>query len=495
MNKYYLLLRRRTLLFHRSLLHFIVNLQAMYKQQGIKTQTKIAAIFFLFSLCIIILLSGSVYYSMNKYAYTDFYKRLEIRAAIVARSALVTETQNLTALREIRDLHLGRLPQEKEYIFKIQPEKNFEKEAKEMGVPMSFFHEILTKKTADYQRKNMFYSGVSYKVGTEEYAVVVSAESYYNSHHLAYIRNVILVAIGVTSLFALSISVLFSKHVFTPVINITKKVKEIGSQNLHVRLETPNVNDEIGELTATFNNMLDRLETAFETQNNFISNASHELSTPLTTIIGEADLTLSKERNKQEYVDALTVILAEAERLDSITKSLLLLAQTGFNGKNQTFEKIRVDQLLCDVKDTIDKINPTNKVSILLNEIPENPNQLKIMGNKQLLHLAISNIVTNACKYSQNQPVEVTLVAKGRKITVGVKDKGIGIPDSEMPFIYDPFFRASNTVAYKGYGIGMPLTRNIMRIHQGEIKVASAVNAGTSVELVFPLLSGMQANV
>lgn len=463
-----------------------------YTYGGIKSQTKIAAIFFLFSLCIIILLSGSVYYSMNKYAYTDFYKRLEIRAAIVARSMVVKESENMTALREIRDLHLSRLPQEKEYVFRIEEGKNFENEAKKLGVPLSFFEKILKSKTAVYQRKNLFYSGVSYEMGAEKYAVIVSAENYYNSHHLAYIRNVILVAIGVTSLFALSISVIFSKQVFTPVINITKRVKEIGSQNLHVRLETPNVNDEIGELTATFNTMLDRLETAFETQNNFISNASHELSTPLTTIIGEADLTLSKERDKQAYVDALTVILAEAERLDGITKSLLLLAQTGFNGKNQTFEKIRVDQLLYDVKDTIDKINPSNKVSIVLLNIPDNPYELKIKGNKQLLHLAISNIVTNACKYSENRPVEVTLDAKEGKVIVGVHDNGIGIPDMELPYIYDPFFRASNTVAYKGYGIGMPLTRNIMRIHQGEIKVASAVNTGTNVQLVFPSLMSTQ---
>jgi signal transduction histidine kinase len=88
--------------------------------------------------------------------------------------------------------------------------------------------------------------------------------------------------------------------------------------------------------------------------------------------------------------------------------------------------------------------------------------------------------------------VEVTLDAKEGKVIVGVHDNGIGIPDMELPYIYDPFFRASNTVAYKGYGIGMPLTRNIMRIHQGEIKVASAVNTGTNVQLVFPSLMSTQ---
>lgn len=452
----------------------------------LKTQTKIAAVFFLFSLCVIILFSVSVYYFLNKYAFTDFYKRLEIRAVIAARSSLEQEAEKASAMREIREQHLQKLPQEKEYIFKITPGKSFQTEAKQLRVPVLFFEDIMTKRVASYQLGNIFFSGIRYQAGEDNYAVIISAENYYNSHHLAYIRNVILVAIIITSLFALSLSVLFSKQVFTPVMNITRRVKEIGSQNLHVRLETPNIKDEVGELAATFNNMLDRLETAFETQNNFISNASHELSTPLTTIIGEAEVALSKVRQPERYIESLEVILKEAERLESITKSLLFLAQTGFNGKNQKFERMRADQLLYDAKETIDKINPGNKVNIDLSQIPENPDRLKIKGNRQLLHLAVSNIVSNACKYSQNKPVMVSIGAAGDKVIISIKDSGIGIPENELAYIYDPFFRASNTVDFAGYGIGLPLTRNIMRIHMGEIQVASAVNEGTTVKLVFP---------
>jgi signal transduction histidine kinase len=452
----------------------------------LKTQTKIAAVFFLFSLCVIILFSVSVYYFLNKYAFTDFYKRLEIRAVIAARSSLELEAEKASVMREIREQHLQKLPQEKEYIFKIVPGKAFDVEAKQLKVPVSFFEDIRNNRIGSYQLGNIFYSGIRYQAGEEEYAVIISAENYYNSHHLAYIRNVILVAIIITSLFALSLSVLFSKQVFTPVMNITRRVKEIGSQNLHVRLESPNVNDEVGELAATFNNMLDRLETAFETQNNFISNASHELSTPLTTIIGEAEVTLSKVREPQRYIESLEVILKEAERLDSITKSLLFLAQTGFNGKNQKFERMRADQLLYDAKETIDKINPGNKVSIDLSQIPENPDRLKIKGNRQLLHLAVSNIVNNACKYSQNKPVVVSIGAADDKVIISIKDNGIGIPENELAYIYDPFFRASNTKDFEGYGIGLPLTRNIMRIHKGEIQITSVMNEGTIVRLIFP---------
>ncbi|GAA4462610.1 HAMP domain-containing sensor histidine kinase [Nemorincola caseinilytica] len=451
-----------------------------------RTQTKIAAIFFLFSLFVIILFSVSVYYPMNKFAFSDFYKRLEIRAVIAARSALETEADKASVMREIRALHLQKLPQEKEYIFKITPGRSFAEEAERLKVPVSFFQSIKNNRPAIYQQRNIFFSGISYQAGPDRYAVIVSAENYFNIHYLAYIRNVILAAIIISSLFALSMSVLFSRQVFNPVIAITRKVKEIGSQNLHVRLDGANEKDEVGELAATFNNMLDRLETAFETQNNFISNASHELSTPLTTIIGEADVTLSKVRPPDEYIRALSVILHEAERLDSITRSLLFLAQTGFNGKTQKFERMRADQLVYDAKETIDKINPDNKISIDLSRIPHNPDELKIKANGQLLHLAITNVMTNACKYSNNGPVTVSLYPTEASVIIAIQDHGIGIPGNELQHIYDPFFRASNTGEYAGYGIGLPLSRNIMRIHRGEIVVLSRQNEGTLVQLIFP---------
>ncbi|MCZ8215819.1 MAG: HAMP domain-containing sensor histidine kinase, partial [Cyclobacteriaceae bacterium] len=224
----------------------------------------------------------------------------------------------------------------------------------------------------------------------------------------------------------------------------------------------------------------------FETQNNFISNASHELSTPLTTIIGEADVTLTKERSKQEYIESLTIIQKEAERLEKITKSLLFLAQTGLTGKVQKFEKIRIDQLLWDVKNTIDKINPNNKIQINLDFMPDNPETLKINGNEQLLHLALSNLINNACKYSDNQVVQVSIRAADHQLIVTIKDVGIGIPEAELKYIYDPFFRASNTKRYEGYGVGLALTRNILRLHKGELLIHSKINEGTMVQISLP---------
>jgi signal transduction histidine kinase len=113
--------------------------------------------------------------------------------------------------------------------------------------------------------------------------------------------------------------------------------------------------------------------------------------------------------------------------------------------------------------------------------------KLKVKGNEQLLHLALSNIISNACKYSNNNVVNVSIGASDQNVFVIVKDNGIGIPDNELKYIYDPFFRASNTLKYEGYGIGLPLTRNIIRLHNGEIIVSSIVGQGTTVQINLPI--------
>lgn len=433
-----------------------------------------------------VMLSAAVYYFVTKYTFTDFYRRLETRAVLAARIKVENDS-SVMAFREMREQILERLPKEQDYLYELTPGKSFADESRRLALPVSFFNNIVAGRIAEYRKDNTFYAGVLYTYNNRSYVSIASADNYFYSHHVANLRTILLVAIVAVSALVFSAGLAFSRYVLFPVRLITTQVKEIGTQNLHLRLKSNTQTDAINELKNTFNTMLDRLETSFATQNNFISNASHELGTPLTVIIGEAEVALSKDRTTEEYHEALNSILREAERLERITKSLLFLAQTGFDGKKQKMEILRADQLLWDVKETIDKLNPKNKVYIDLSLVPDNPLKLKIRGNAQLLHLAVSNIVSNACKYSSNQPVQVSLATTLNNVVIVVKDNGIGIPESELQYIYDPFFRASNTKPFEGYGIGLPLARNIMRQHKGNILVTSQPNQGTTVRLTFPL--------
>jgi signal transduction histidine kinase len=452
-----------------------------------KTQTKTSLILLSAFLSIILFFSIFVYFSVTNYSYEDFYGLLEVKAIALAEAELGEESGAKIGPAKQRDDFFEKLPREKDYIFQFDASRNFEVEAKLLEVPLSFFEEVKIEGKAQYNNRQSFFYGLQYENSEGRYVVIASAENYFETHHSAYLKRTLFFAIAVAFQFSLFIALYFSKYIFQPLNRIAEKVKQISSENLHLRLEQDNKSPELDELSMTFNDMLDRLETSFETQNNFISNASHELRTPLTAIIGEADVVLSKLRTEEEYREALRVILEEAEKLDNKTKALLFLAQTGFNGKVQKYDKVRIDQLLWDVKETIEKINPKSKVFIDTSLLPENPVKLKVKGNEQLLHLAFSNIVSNACKYSNYQTVHVSVGASDDQVFVAVKDKGIGIPQTELRYIYDPFFRASNTRNFEGYGIGLPLTRNIIRMHKGEMQVSSVEGEGTIVQVRLPV--------
>ncbi len=452
-----------------------------------KSQTKIALLFFLLSLSIILLLSISIYYFSTRHFYTEFNSRLKIRAVVAARAVLDHQDEAATAFREIREKHLEKLPDENEYFVPVRADGNYSAEISKLELPPVFFSEVIATGNATYRMNNTLFTGLKYQSKQGGYIVIISANNQFYAEHQGYLKRILLITILFATFLTFFISILFSRKVFNPVRQITDKVKEISSENMHLRVEHKNYSDEISDLVTTFNHMLDRLETAFETQNNFISNASHELSNPLTAIIGEADVALSKDRSSSDYRESLQIVLNEAERLERITKSLLFLAQTGFDGKKQGMEVLRADQLIWDVKETIDRIIPGNKVYLDLNLVPESSDKLKVRGNAQLLHLALTNLVNNGCKYSGNKPVKISIVSGTQYVEILIQDEGIGIPPSEQKYIYDPFFRASNTRHFEGYGIGLPLARNIIRMHGGSLQVEAILDQGTTVQVSLPL--------
>jgi signal transduction histidine kinase len=174
-------------------------------------------------------------------------------------------------------------------------------------------------------------------------------------------------------------------------------------------------------------------------------------------------------------------------RRAGLNNSMLSLAQTGFDGKKEQWDTLRIDELILAVKEAADKIIPDNQIMINFDALPEDDRKLVVSGNEVLLKAAFTNIVLNSCKYSDNQRVDVMIRADQSYVIVEVVDQGIGIPDREIGQIFVPFFRASNTERYKGYGIGLPLTNNIIRLHQGKLNVDSKVGEGTRVTTFLPI--------
>ena len=450
-----------------------------------KIQSKITLLFLLLSGVILLLLNVTVFYLVYRFGFDDFFKRLEARVNISAEINIFPSARS-RAYQEVRNKYLERLEAEKMYFFNIDT-LNKVHIAGGINENSKLIKQILSDSTARYKADNTFYAGKLFKKGNSKYIVVVSASDPAGFQELKDLQKILIYGFLGAMILVYFVGKIFSFYTFQPVRRIINNVKNITANNLHFRLDELSGKDEVAELSHTFNDMLNRLETAFETQNNFVSNASHELRTPLTIISTEAELALSKSDASPEQREIFDTIYSEAEKLRQILNSLLALAQSGFDGKKQRWESIRIDELLMIASESIKKINTDSNIQIDLDDMPADERLLYVSGNSNLLRLAITNIISNACKYSDNRMVKIRLLAENNKVIISVTDQGIGIPESELQHIFEPFFRASNTHSYEGHGVGLPLTLNIIRLHRGSIGIRSDVGKGTEIKVFLPV--------
>lgn len=211
---------------------------------------------------------------------------------------------------------------------------------------------------------------------------------------------------------------------------------------------------------------IDTLHEAYQRERQFIHHASHELNNPLTAIQGECEIALMKKRDAADYEDSLNRIEQEAQRMSQTIKQLLYLSMAMNESDGESREMIIW-------KDFLKQFTDNERVCL---NVSQGCDSCCIMANPYLLKMAVSNIVRNALKYSSDD-VDITLNEK----SVVIKDKGIGIPKSDIPYITQPFYRAANTRSFQGNGIGMSLAVNILKLYGIMVKIESEENAGTTI--------------
>lgn len=413
-----------------------------------------------------------------------FLKRLHDRAKIVAAIHNQNDPIKTKYFKEFKKDGLVEMINESEYFIYVSPQNTFEFNPN-IDVPTTFYADVIKNNDSWIEKDSQYHYGQIFENNGKKYIVIVSAKDRRGNTSTIYIIQILFFGGIAFVILAYFLGRYFAKRVLNPVSRITKEVKRISASNLHNRLDQTNNEDEIADLTHTFNDMLDRLETSFEIQSNFINNASHELKTPITTIIAEAEIMLLKEREKEEYINSLENIYSQASRLGVLTESLLKLTQTGYDGQKQLMDIVRIDELLIEVKSDLNKLYPDNRVTLKLNMMPSDESFLLLPCNKSLLELSLNNIITNGVKYSNNEEVFVSLSAEKEFIKISISDIGIGIPQEDIPHLYEPFFRGKEASKYNGYGLGLPLAMKIIRMHNGELHIQSEPNKGTIVNITF----------
>jgi signal transduction histidine kinase len=287
-------------------------------------------------------------------------------------------------------------------------------------------------------------------------------------------------------LIAIAAGYLFSKGLLIPLRKIADEIKEISVQNLAGRIKAGEGKDEWNYLAETVNQLLYRLQDGFEIHRRFISNASHELSTPLTSISSQLEISLNREREASEYRVTMESIHQDVRQLSRLTQTLLEFARASGDPGGLEIDLVRIDEVLLALPGEITKLNQSHKVKLVFEKLPDEDEKLLVFGNEELLITALRNITVNACKYSDNHLATIKLVSQNNLINIYIEDEGKGIPEEELQNIFQPFYRVSNNRNIKGFGLGLSLANQIIKLHKGQINVHSEMGKGTEFIIALP---------
>lgn len=321
--------------------------------------------------------------------------------------------------------------------------------------------------------------------GRKPFIVVVAGHDDDGLERVSTLNRILFFSLAVGVFLTALVSYLFAGQLLRPVAQIIREVKDISSYNLSHRIRAGTGQDELSQLGNTFNELLGRLQESFAIQRRFISNASHELSTPLTSISSQVEVALQKERSAQEYEEVLSSIREDVQQMTLLTKSLLEIAKTGSQGGIELNE-VRVDEVLLKVVADVKKLNSDYKVEVNFGEFPEDEKDFVAFGNTELLYIAIKNIVENGCKYSSDKRSLVDLSFAQHKIYIQVLNQGDVIAAEEIHQIFQPFYRGSGTGNSRGFGLGLALAQRIVALHKGTIHVQSDISHGTEFTIHLP---------
>ncbi len=427
-----------------------------------------------------------VYYLSKHFMEKDFYDLVSEKATLTAWKYFEKDEMSEALYRKVIEKGIVNLPDANEIVLDTK-NKPLVHDSLLKVFPEEIVKELLSGKNVRYSKEEKQLFGLYYPDNEGTFVIVIAATNRFGIREQQKLLYVLMFIFLISTVFIFLLGNLYATNVLSPISNILKNVKRIRATNLSLRLKENARNDELSELTRMFNQMLDRLENSFTLQKNFIHNSSHELKNPLTAILGEAEITLSRQRSQEEYISALEKIKSEAERLDALTQNLLSLAQTDFDQTGIKKDDIRMDEFIWEIKEHFDKTRYQGRIDIHYPVLPDTSDRITISGTSFLLKIAIINVIDNACKFSIPHKVDVTLESGPDNIRLQISDRGIGIPGAEMNNLFQPFFRASNAITYKGSGIGLSLVHRIIDLHNGKINITSAIGKGTKVEITFPI--------
>ncbi len=284
---------------------------------------------------------------------------------------------------------------------------------------------------------------------------------------------------------------LVSKRALKPVRDLAASTEAVSGSNLSLRIPQRGAGDELDDLIATFNKMVERLERSFNQTRQFSTDVSHELRTPLTVIRGQLEVALMTARSEENYRDAIMAALHDVERLSHTVRALLHLSQA--EGGQVTLQLTKID-LAEIVSDIVEQYRLLAESEDLILQADTSVSCI-VSGDRVQLERLLTNLLSNAIKYTPpGGQIRVTVGRKESQAELIVEDTGRGIPPEALPHIFNRYYRVKERKddPAKGLGLGLSFVAWIVRAHDGSIDVQSTVGRGTTFTVRLPAVQNAE---
>ncbi len=324
------------------------------------------------------------------------------------------------------------------------------------------FDKLRVKSHLALRRNGHHIVAKAYYFNNKPYYVVVSALDDFEANKVPYLKYLLFLGFIFGTASVLILSFYVSKAGLKPLDSLRSQMLEISEKNLQTRIDLHPRNDEIAQLSKAFNQMMDRIDSAYQRQKEFTANASHELRTPLARITSVIQNSIMPGQSQQE--ENQKKILHDIHQLSEIVTSLLLLSEIEGVSERKAFKMIRLDEVIFAVVQDFSLIHPELKFSF---DIVNNSESIgvEVQGDEILLKVAFSNLIKNAYFYSEDKSVRSIITVFDHTLTVSFINNG-PVPEIDNPnLLFNTFARGSNSSGKSGSGVGLSLTKRILKTH------------------------------
>ncbi|MBB1138477.1 HAMP domain-containing sensor histidine kinase [Myroides sp. WP-1] len=448
-----------------------------------KIRTRLSLQFIgLFAILLLSVLT-SIYFVVASQWKNNFFRQLEDRAITVGHNYLAEDNFTAAEYEEVLRKFPRTLPKEQIRIYTSSFEPTYIAE-QELKWDKHVLNQIYTQKKIQFKQDGDYIVGVFYEDNSGDYIIVAKATNENGEKALHQLRSIMLFSLLIALIITFILSRIFSNSLLNPIKSMINHIQDKDVETLIQPIPVEHMsNDEIKVLSNTINTLFLRLHLSFDNQQSFVSHASHELKTPIASMMGNAEIALRSPRSTTEYQEVLEGIVRDASHIDRIINNLLTLSQLNnaryslIETPFETFWWTVIDHLIAKQKDL--------NLNLAL-ETQEELYALYFTGNSHLLELALSNIILNAHKFSHQAPIQLTLTTDDSAIIIAIADQGIGIHPEDLDKLFLPFFRSSNALGIKGTGLGLSLAYKIVELHKGTVNVTSILQQGTTVTIRIP---------